>query len=110
MIQRFSGQDKPYTERDNSISPIPMPSSILNAEEWDELLMKSDYENEIVPLLDKTIISEMGLDYLSQNQFTQLKQKNKAIVLPYLDQKLRDYISLRDIVSVQQKEHYQRGS
>ena len=116
---------QPNQNRDNSIMPIPMPSKLLNDKEWDELLEKADYETEIVPLFDEDAIKKYETrivplfekDVLNNNlskltlvQFAQMRSKDKCIILPYLNQKLRDYISLRPIISTRQKNHYQRGS
>jgi hypothetical protein len=101
----------PVMERDNSISPIPMPSDLLKDNEWDELLEKADFDNEIEPLINKSALyKQIKLSKITKSQFAQLSKKNKSIVLPYLDQKLRDYISLREIISTRQKTHYQRGA
>ena len=100
---------EPNRERDESLKPIPMPSTLLKADEWVEMISKSDYEIDIKPLLDSSFLAEKRLNTLSQEQFVQLSLKDKCAALPFLDQKLRDFISLRPIVSVRQKEHYQRG-
>ncbi len=99
----------PNVERDESIKTIPMPSSLLKPNEWEELLRKANFENDIEPLIDRLVLYKMRLNKLNEYQFAQLAVKTKTMLLPYLDQKLRDYISLRPIVSVRQKEHYQRG-
>lgn len=99
----------PYRERDNSIQPIPMPSDLLKDNEWMELLSKADYEHEISLFLNPSRLMRMGLSKLTREQFAQLPKSSKVKLLPYLNQTLRDYISLRPIVSVRQKEHYQRG-
>lgn len=101
---------KPNQERDDAIPPVPMPTSLLNDNEWTELLSKSDFENEIEPLLDVNELHKNRLSKLTKYQFAQLSTKSKIKYLPFLNQKLRDYISLRPIVSTRQKQHYQRGS
>ena len=67
------------------------------------------YEEDVRPLLDRSYLAKKRLSTLSQYQFAQLSPKEKCKALPFLDQKLRDFISLRPIISVRQKEHYQRG-
>lgn len=73
------------------------------------MLDKADYETEIAPLLNLDLLKKKKLANLNKDQFSQLNKKEKSLVLPLLDQKLRDYISLRPIIPVRQKEHYQRG-
>lgn len=102
---------EPYKERDNSILTIPMPTTLLKDNEWAEMIEKADYEKEIEPLFDTSALTyKMRMSKLTKYQFAQLSSKIKSIVLPYIDQTLRDYISLRPIKSTRQKEHYQRGS
>lgn len=99
----------PKQERDRTLKPIPMPSSLLRASEWIELLNKADFNTEIVPLFDGMYLEEKRLYGLSKESFTKLNIDDKIRVLPFLDIKLRDYISLRPIKSIRQREHYQRG-
>ena len=100
---------EPNRERDASLKPIPMPSDLLKANEWEEMLSKANYEENVKPLLDRSYLAKKRLSTLNQYQFAQLSPKEKCKALPFLDQKLRDFISLRPIISVRQKEHYQRG-
>lgn len=100
---------EPSRERDNSLTPIPMPSTLLKTGEWVEMLSKADFDKEVSPLISRAFLQEQGITAISRTQFLQLSGPNKIKALPYLDQKLRDYISLRPIVSVRQHEHYQRG-
>lgn len=100
---------EPSRERDELLKPIPMPSNLLKSGEWDELIGKADYDKEIKPLLDSSYFQQSKLSNLSKSQFAQLTKKEKSEALPFLDERLRDYISLRPIVSVVQKKHYQRG-
>lgn len=100
---------QPETNRDNTLAPLPMPSNLLKNKEWQEMLDKADYETEIAPLLNLDFLKKKKLANLNKDQFSQLNKKDKSLALPLLDQKLRDYISLRPIISVRQKEHYQRG-
>lgn len=89
----------PETSRSSLMPSLMMPSSLLKKGEWDILLEKADYENEILPLMrNKIPIEEMK----------RLKTTDKAFVLPELDEKLRSYIPLREITSVRQQNHYQR--
>ncbi|MDD6817838.1 MAG: MamI family restriction endonuclease [Prevotellaceae bacterium] len=100
---------EPNRERDASLKPIPMPSDLLKANEWNEMLSKANYEENIKPLLDLSYLAEKRLSNLNQYQFAQFSTDEKCKALPFLDQKLRDFISLRPIISVSQKEHYQRS-
>lgn len=99
----------PSCERDNSLKPLPMPSTLLKKEEWKEIIKKADYAEEIQPLIDNGFLKEKGLGKLTKCQFAKLPIKDKAAALPFLDQNLRDMVPLRPIVSAQQKKHYQRG-
>lgn len=101
---------EPNKERDNTLQPIPMPTSLLKEDEWVELLTKADYLKEIVPLFNKDVLNKMRLSSVSKYQFAQLNIKSRCNLLPFINQRLRDYISLRPIKSTRQKEHYKRGS
>lgn len=89
----------PFAARDHTLKPIPMPSSLLKKNEWDILLDSADYETEILPLLT------IGID---EELLKCVPYKQLPTYLPYLDEKLRNYIPLRDIVSTRQQDHYQR--
>lgn len=91
----------PYQERDANIPSLMMPSSLLRANEWEILLERADYEREIKHLLvEKTIQKE---------KFMILSIAKKIELLPFLDEVLRSYIPLREIVSIQQRRHYRRS-
>ena len=90
---------EPRRTRDATINPAPMPSSLIKKTEWQELLDKANFETEIRPLL---------IEDISLSTFTNLSDKNKTKYLPYLDERLRNYISLRPIISNRQRQHYQR--
>ncbi|EFA96888.1 MamI family restriction endonuclease [Hoylesella timonensis] len=92
---------KPSQERDARFPVVPMPTSLLKVEEWDELLAKANYDTEIAPLLSDPITSIVA--------FKKLSKKKKEESLPYLSEKLRNYLSLRKIVSVVQKSRYSRS-
>ena len=100
---------KPTDDRNDEIKPIPMPSDLLRETEWNEMLSKADFKQEIVPLIDERYLLKMKLNNLTKPQLAKLPTKTKAKILPYLDQTLRDYISLRPINSVRQKKNYQRS-
>lgn len=89
----------PFAARDSTLKPIPMPSTLLKKNEWDILLDSADYENELLPLLT------IGI---SEDLLRCVPYKQLPTYLPYLDEKLRNYIPLRDIVSTRQQDHYQR--
>lgn len=89
----------PEKARDESMPTIPMPSSILNDKEWKEMTKKASYENDILPLLKKEI---------TKTEFRKLNKKEKENILPFISEKLRGYIPLREITSVTQSTHYQR--
>lgn len=99
----------PSIDRDNSIAPIQMPTSLLRENEWREMISKADYNLNIKPLIDKDFLANRKLESLTEIQFSQLSIAQLKKALPYIDQTLRDFISLRPIVSTRQKQHYQRG-
>lgn len=100
---------EPNRERDASLKPIPMPTGLLKAKEWEEMLSKANYEENVKPLLDHSYLAKKKMSTLNQSQFAQLSPNEKCEALPFLDQKLRDFISLRPTIPVHQKKHYQRG-
>ena len=89
----------PETNRTCDIPTIPMPTHLLKPSEWEELLSNAKY-SEIRPLLTNHTITK--------NEFLSLSLQDKTKTLPYLDETLRNYISLREIKSVRHKQHYQR--
>lgn len=89
----------PSIERDSTFKPIPMPSNLLQPKEWDILFERADYDDEIAHLLAKNI---------SQDKIRTIPYKERPSYLPFLDEKLRNYIPLRDIMSIRQQNHYQR--
>lgn len=99
----------PLQNRDLSIHTIPMPTSLLKDEEWEEMLAKADFEREVEPLLDYNFLARNNLSYCTLDSFRQLSKKKKVAALPHIDMTLRDYISLRPINSVRQQEHYHRS-
>lgn len=100
---------EPKRVRDESLKPLPMPSNLLKADEWDIMLSNANFNEDIAPLIDATFLQKKRLSQLTEYQFAQLSKASKTTALPFLDQKLRDLIPLRPIVSNRQKEHYQRG-
>lgn len=99
---------EPSQIRDNTLKPIEMPSTLLKENEWEEMINKADFNNEIYPLINDSYLKEKKLDKYTKSLFLKLPIKEKVAALPYLDQNLRDKISLRPIVSVRQRNHYQR--
>ena len=89
----------PSVERNSTFDSILMPSSLLQPKEWDILFKTANYKKEILPLLTKTV---------SKKQLRTVPFRQLSSYLPFLDEKLRNYIPLRDIVSKQQQNHYQR--
>ena len=99
---------EPTSVRDESLSPIPMPSHLLKANEWKEIVQKADFENDIKPLISGILLKDKELGKLTRSQFAKLSVKDKATAVPLLNRELRDIVSLRPVVSVRQKNHYQR--
>lgn len=89
----------PKTERTNDLPSLMMPTHLLKDEELNALLDKADYEHEVAPLLQSDI---------SKKDLYALPKKEKITHLPFIDETLREYIPLREIKAVIQKQHYQR--
>ena len=100
---------KPLQVRGNNLKPLPMPSTLLKKNEWEEMISKVNYKTDILPLICQDYLNHKNITTLTKLQFKNLSIKEKQKALPFLDMKLRDNISLRPIVSTQQKKHYQRG-
>ena len=99
---------KPDMERNESLQTIPMPSMLLRAAEWTELLKKSNYKKDIEPLIVKEYLEKEGIRGLSKTQFSKLSLNKKAEALPFLNEELRNIISLRPVAPVRQKKNYKR--
>jgi len=86
----------------DSIPSVMMPSALLSdsKSEWRALIDNADFESEIRPLLRE--------DGISKEYFDRLSVKDKQKVLPLIDERLRNYIPLRSIVSVTQRAVYHR--
>lgn len=89
----------PEEERGIDTESVLMPSNLLTKKEWNILLSSANYEQDICPLLK---------DNIQKEKFESLSNDDKIKYLPYLDEKLRDFIPLRPIVSATQKDHYHR--
>lgn len=98
----------PSMPRNSEMSSLPMPTSLLRDAEWDEMLRKSRFKDDVLPLLVKEEVEKLERPLLTKKGFMQLPLKQKQRLLPEINEMLRNRISLRPIVSVQQKEHYQR--
>lgn len=90
---------EPFVTRDSTLKPIPMPSFLLKRDEWEILFNSADFDTEIFPLLTE----EKSEEFMRSVPFHEL-----STYLPFLDETLRNYIPLRDIVSTRQRGHYQR--
>lgn len=100
---------EPSRIRDNTLQPILMPSKLLTEREWEEMINNANFYNEIYPLINDSFLKGKKLGKYMKSKFVKLSIEEKVAALPYLDQNLRDKISLRPIISVRQKKHYQRG-
>lgn len=95
-IQKFVlPESSPHTDMET----IPMPSHLLKSDEWDCLLENLDFDTDIHPFLKKDVSKEI---------FANMNDKEKSEIMPSLNERQRDIIPLRKIVSVTQKEHYTR--
>lgn len=95
-IQQFTD---PQTDRNNNMEVEPMPTYLLKQEEWNVLLRKATY---------KKICSLMKNTSIKKQEFIKLTMTEKAEVLPYLNEELRNLIPLREIVSSTQSTQYHR--
>ncbi len=93
------GYVSPESPRSSSIPSLMMPSRLLKKNEWEILLATADYDSEISPLMTESI---------DISQFKKLSNTEKSRILPELDENLRSYIPLREIISIRQQSHYQR--
>jgi hypothetical protein len=89
----------PDRERDDTLSSIKMPTTLLKESEWQELLTKAPFE-KLTPLMTKRCTKE---------EFAALERNEKILTLPLLTEELRECLPLRPIVSVRQKKKYQRS-
>ena len=89
----------PNVERDMSINSELMPSELLSLKELQAMIKAADYQQDIVPLLTAVI---------TKKKLLKLCKKEIVAVLPYIDENLRQYIPLRDIISIKQHTPYQR--
>lgn len=89
----------PCMERGADMPSLPMPSCLLKGEEWNCMLERLDFETEIRPsfITDVTELCFSGMD-----------MKNKSKVMPFLNERQREVIPLRKIVSSVQKTRYKR--
>lgn len=89
----------PTRTRDTSLPTLPMPSSLLKKNEWEGMIANASYDEEIYPNLKGSY---------TKKEFMKLSAKEKAKQLPFISEKLRSYIPLRDITPSIQSTHYQR--
>lgn len=89
----------PETERGDAMKSVMMPSSLLRRDEWKALLSSADYDNDIRPLLREDVTEE---------RFAGLSNAMKSELLPFIDERLREFVPLRKIVTFTQKTHYRR--
>lgn len=89
----------PESERGESMEPAPMPTHLLKANEWKCLLESLDFDTEIKPSLKRDV---------TEKEFIRMNVTSKSEVLPFLNERQRGAIPLREIVSVTQKGHYSR--
>lgn len=90
---------EPTKERGSNMASVDMPTQLLNKDEWEALINNCDYS--------KDIIRKYGIT-LSKEDFLRISPNEKVKLIPFIDEKLKSYIPLREIVSVTQKEHYHR--
>lgn len=90
----------PNEERGTNVKSEMMPINLLKNNEIKHMLNSADFEGEVFPLLVSTVSKEE----LKKVPFNKIQN-----YLPYIDENLRKYIPLRDIVSIRQHTPYQRG-
>lgn len=87
-------------ERGYNLPSMDMPANLLKPVEWQHLLDNVDYEHDILPRL---------VAPMSESDFKSLNSKKKQQALSVLDEHLKSFIPLREVVSIRQKEHYRRS-
>lgn len=100
-----------YVEPKEDRKDLPslmMPSSLLNEGEWEELLEKAPFNYIKKNLIDNDALKRLKITNLTKEDLCKLSKARKEQVVPFLDETLRGYISLRPINSARQKAHYQR--
>jgi len=90
---------QPETDRKATMKSLSMPTSLLKPKEWHELIEKLDYTE---------LKKQMVKSTLHKQDFISLKIKDKAQILPHIDEKSRAVLSMREIISVIQSERYIR--
>jgi hypothetical protein len=90
---------EPNVDRNLLLETEPMPTTLLQKNEWDVLLKKASYK-KLVPFLQNLELSE--------KEFLKMRIGKKAAMLPFLNEELRNLIPLRDIKSATQTTQYHR--
>ena len=90
----------PLQERLSTMPSILMPTTLLKDSELALILQLADFETQIKPMLSNPKLSKEVLLRSNKNEL--------CGYLPYINEALREYLPLRDIKPVIQKEHYQR--
>lgn len=90
----------PLQERSSTMPSILMPTTLLKDIEWASILQQADFETQIKPMLSNP--------NLTKDVLLRSNKKELCSYLPHADEALREYLPLRDIIPVIQKEHYQR--
>lgn len=99
----------PAQERNEDLPAVPMPTVLLGKAEWDCLINSNDFCNNILPLIDKDKLSKLPASSHVKEYFSGLTRQEKAELVPYLDERMRNLIPLRPVRSTQQHRHYQRN-
>lgn len=99
----------PSEDRDLNYKTIPMPTTLLKDNEWGKMIEMANFEEDLSLLLNQDVMQKNHIKKIDKWTFQSLNIKQKCILLPYIDEKLRNYIPLRPIVSNRQTTHYQRG-
>lgn len=89
----------PRAERNSSVETEPMPTNLLEEEEWNILLNGTSFN-----LLKPYIINQD----ITEGEFRKMSTKKKAEVFPFLNEELRNMIPLREIKSSTQSTQYHR--
>ena len=90
---------EPSVDRNESLETELMPTNLLQKKEWDALLKKVTIK-QLAPLMRRP--------QLSRKEFLSLKLKEKAAVLPFLNEGMISELPLRDVVSTTQTTQYRR--
>ena len=90
----------PSVERGIQMPSLDMPTGLLKPKEWKTMLDHADFDKQIRPLLKISV---------SLEELKAMPINDKRQALPVIDEKLRELIPLRPIISTRQRAQYHRS-